>query len=63
MPNIYFVTGYDSYNNVDVLKCLSEKKDSDNLANTLTNPNINAFWYENEKDLIKVFNLLLGAKK
>lgn len=63
MPNIYFVSGYDSYNQKEILRCESEKIEADTLANSLTEPRINAFWYENEKDLIKFFNSLLEVKK
>ena len=59
MPNIYFVQGYDSYTNKNILKLESEKLNADTLANSLTDPRIHAVWYENEKDLIGYFNSLL----
>lgn len=62
MPNIYFVSGYDSWINKPVLSCESEKSKADTLADSLTDPRINAFWYENEKDLISFFNTLLKTK-
>lgn len=59
MPNIYFVQGYESYTNKDVLKLESNKAEADTLANSLTAPHVHAVWYENEKDLIGYFNSLL----
>ena len=59
MPNIYFVQGYDSYTNKNVIKLESEKLSADTLADSLTAPYIHAVWYENEKDLIGYFNSLL----
>ena len=62
MPNIYFVQGYDSYTNKNVVKLESEKLSADTLANSLTDPHIHAVWYENEKDLIGYFNTLLTSE-
>lgn len=63
MPNIYFVQGYDSYTNKNVLKLDSNKANADTLANSLTDPHIHAVWYENEKDLINYFNTLLTSEE
>jgi hypothetical protein len=62
MPNIYFVQGYDSYTNKNVVKLESEKLSADTLANSLTAPHVHAVWYKNEKDLINFFNTLLTSE-
>lgn len=62
MPNIYFIQGYDSYTNKNVVKLESEKLSADTLANSLTAPHVHAVWYENEKDLINFFNTLLTSE-
>ena len=62
MPNIYFIQGYDSYTNKNVVKLESEKLSAETLANSLTAPHVHAVWYENEKDLINFFNTLLTSE-
>ena len=59
MPNIHFVTGYDSYAQKDVIKATKKRTDADLIANGLTNSRVNSLWYENESDLIEVFNSII----
>jgi hypothetical protein len=60
MPNIHFVTGYDSYAQKDVIKATKKRTEADSIANGLTNPRVNSLWYDNEADLIEVFNSIVS---
>lgn len=63
MPNIHFITGYDSYNQKNVIKAKRKHTEATAFANTLTDPRINSMWYENEADLIEVFNSILSVQE
>ena len=62
MPNIHFVTGYDSYNQKNVIKAKRKYTEAQEFANTLTDSRVNSLWYENESDLVEVFNSILSAQ-
>ena len=62
MPNIHFVTGYDSYNQKNVIKAKRKYTEAQELANSLTDSRVNSLWYENESDLVEVFNSILSAQ-
>lgn len=59
MPNLYYVDGYNSWNSEHEKAVFDNRERAESLKLKLTDGRLTGYWYEDEKDLLKLFNQLL----